>query len=97
MLLCLQGDIQRLAPALEQVVGTLHTVQSLINEDKRIAVASATVRQEMGVASALFTVQVMLASLGVEQLCSALKNMNLAPQTAPNGLGGVHQHTNAWS
>ena len=49
----LQGDLRRLAPILEQVVGTLCTVQSSIAEDKCIAVTSATIQQEGKVASAL--------------------------------------------
>ena len=40
----LQGDLRRLAPVLEQVVGALRTVQSSIDKDKCTAVASATVR-----------------------------------------------------
>ena len=48
----------RLAPIMEQVVGVLCTVQTSINEDKRIAIASAIVRQEAKVASALSTAQV---------------------------------------
>ena len=47
----LQGDLRRLAPVLEQVVGALRAVQSSITEDKRTAVASATVRHEVKVAS----------------------------------------------
>ena len=52
----LQGDLRRLAPVLEQVVGALHAIQTLIDEDKHTAVTSATVRQEAKVASALSTV-----------------------------------------
>ena len=62
----LQGDLRRLAPILEQVVGALRTVQASINEGKRIAIASATVQQEAKVASALSTAQTMLAGLGAE-------------------------------
>ena len=62
----LQGDLRRLAPILEQVVGALRAVQASIDEDKCTAVANATVRHKVKVASALSTVQVMLASLGVK-------------------------------
>ena len=51
----LQGDLQRLAPILEQVVGALHAVQTSIDKDKLTVVASATVRQEGKVASTLST------------------------------------------
>ena len=97
LLQCLQGDLRHLAPILEQVVGALHTVQSSIDEDKRTAVASATVQHEVKVASALSTAQAMLAGLGVERLRSALGNANLAPPTAPGGLGGAHRQTSVWS
>ena len=93
----LQGDLRRLAPVLEQVVGALRTVQSSIDEDKRTAVASATVRHEGKVASALSTAQAMLAGLGAERLRSALGNANLAPPTAPCGPGGAHRPTSARS
>ena len=79
----LQGDLRHLAPILEQVVGVLRTVQSSIDEDKRTAVASATVRHEVQVASTLSTAQAMLAGLGIERLCSALGNVNLAPADRP--------------
>ena len=55
LLQCLQGDLRRLAPVLEQVVGVLCTVQSSIDKDKRTAVASANVWHEMKVASVLST------------------------------------------
>ena len=93
----LQGDLRRLAPILEQVVGALRTVQSSIDKDKRIAVTNATVRHEVKVASMLSTVQAMLAGLGAERLRSALKNANLTPPTAPGGLGGAYQQTSVWS
>ena len=89
----LQGDLRRLAPILEQVVGALRVVQSSINEDKRTAVASVTVRHKVKVASVLSTVQAMLASLGTKRLCSALGNVNLALPTAPGGPGGTHRQT----
>ena len=86
----LQGDLRRLAPILEQVVGALHTVQSSIDEDKHTAVANATVQHEVKVTSALSTAQAMLAGLGAEQLHSALGNANLALLTAPGGPGRAH-------
>ena len=89
----LQGDLRRLAPILEQVVGALRAVQSSIDEDKHTAVASATIRHEVKVASALSTAQAMLAGLGAERLHSALGNANLAPPTAPCGPGGAHRQT----
>ena len=89
----LQGDLRRLAPILEQVVGALCTVQYSIDEDKRTAVANATVRHEVKVANALSTAQAMLAGHGAERLCSALGNVNLAPPTAPGGPGRAHQQT----
>ena len=89
----LQGDLRRLAPVLEQVVGALHAMQSSIDEDKCTVVASATVWHEVKVASTLSTTQAMLAGLGAERLCSALKNANLAPPTAPGGPSGAHRQT----
>ena len=93
----LQGDLRHLAPILEQVVGVLRTVQSSIDEDKRTAVASATVQHEVKVASALSTAQMMLASLGTEQLRSAIGNANLALPTTPCGPGRAHRQTSARS
>ena len=78
-------------------MGALRAMQSSINEDKWTAVTSATVRQEVKVASALSTAQAMLAGLGAERLCSALGNANLAPQTAQRSPSGVHRQTNARS
>ena len=74
LLQCLQGDLRRLAPVLEQVVGALRAVQSSIDEDKRIAVASATVWHEVKVASALSFAQAMLAGLGQND-CAAPSGM----------------------
>ena len=93
----LQGDMRCLAPVLEQVVGTLHSVQTSINEDKCIAITSATVRQEAKVASTLSTMQAMLARMGAERLHSALGNANLALPTAPGGPGRAHQQTSVQS
>ena len=93
----LQGDLRRLAPILEQVVGALRAVQSSIHKDKPTAVANATVRHEVKVTSTLSTAQVMLAGLGAERLCSALGNAKLTPPTAPGGPGGAHRQTSVQS
>ena len=85
----LQGDLRHLAPILEQVVGVLRTVQSLINKDKCMAFTSATIRQEVKVANVLSTMQAMLAGLGAEQLRSALGNTNFTLQIALCGPGKV--------
>ena len=85
----LQSDLRHLAPVLEQVVGALSAVQQSIDEDKRAAVASATVRQEAKVAGALSTAQAMLAGMGAERLRSTLERVEMAPKTAPNGLHGA--------
>ena len=78
-------------------MGALSAVQRSIDEDKRAAVASATVRQEAKVAGALSTAQAMLAGLGAERLRSTLERVEMTSKTLSLGPQGANRQPNGRS
>ena len=70
----LRGELRRLAPVLERVVGALAAVQRSIADDEAAGVASSTVRHAAKVDGALDVLKGVLAGMSVEKLRVAISH-----------------------
>lgn len=64
---------------------------------KHVVVVRGIVQQEAKMAGAISMVQMTLAGLGAERLCSTLECVEMGPKTMPNGFHDDRQATSVQS